>query len=227
MSVASQRHDSCCALNPTGFLCGPRMDPGSSVCRDELIDAVAEVGRREVWPVRFDPSDFWYLGERPLLGQMGPRSRNTMLAPEGTVLQKRAADDGWCGTLGADDERPNLPGSPSVPGVTDRKRCRNVLQWGDATFRGLDGGAFVSATATSASLQAALLRTIPLAPAELGLGFQKLGLQPLDLAGGWLPKVPLPAAPPALLVTVMSSRRSGLRMATIPRLAPPPWPGPN
>jgi hypothetical protein len=186
VSVASQKHDSCCALNPTGFLCGSQMDLGASACRDEFIDAVADVGRREVWRVRFDPTDFWYLGERTLLGQTsGPRSRNAMLAPEGTVLQKSAVDDGWCGTLGAEDELPSLPGKPSIPGVTDRKRCRNVLQWGDSTFRGLDGGTLVSATATSGSLQAALLRTIPLgAPAELGLGFQKLGQQPLDLTGG-------------------------------------------
>jgi hypothetical protein len=89
--------------------------------------------------------------------------------------------------------RPSTPWRPSNPRSIWARRIfgpilrslRRRERWGDSTFRGLDGGTLVSATATSGSLQAALLRTIPLgAPAELGLGFQKLGQPPLDLTGG-------------------------------------------
>jgi hypothetical protein len=201
-NVGSEKHDSCCALNPNGFLCNADHNVLSNACRGEFIEAALGVGLREGWQVEYDPTDFWYIDERPLLADPAthaPRERNVMLAPHGTVIQKAQAEAGWCGTLATEDEIPEDFGVPRIPGVTDRKRCRNLIEWGDTTQYPMSAGS-VAAEATgtgSRTLQAALLRGVPRRDTELGFekwsnaglnltgSFAGFGLGPSGMVSGW------------------------------------------
>ena len=190
VAVASERHDTCCALAPDGFMCGSNGNILSSMCRTEFLDAIAETGRQETWKADFDPTDFFYVAETPRLTTSNgrPRPTNALRAPEGTVLQKKAVDDGWCATLTSEAEVELPPNVPVVPTVTDRRRCRNVIAWGDETTFALSASAAVapaiSAAPSPGFLQAALHRNAALTSVnQLTFGFELAGTPPMNVQG--------------------------------------------
>jgi hypothetical protein len=93
VAVGSQLHDSCCAKNSRGYMCG---GDGSQpqACRAEWDHAVSDTVNGRVWKVYFSGKNAFPISY-PLVNGNGP-GMDALRAPAGTALAVADAAAGWC-----------------------------------------------------------------------------------------------------------------------------------